>query len=102
NLEAREVDGAPVEPRRGAGLEAAEGETEGAQVLGEGEGGRLADAPARGGALAGVKDAAEEGAGGDDDGVARDEGAVGEEDAGCPATLEVDGGDEALEDADLR
>ena len=62
-LEHRPVDGAPVEPRRGSGLEARHGEICPAQLPGEALGGVLADAATLEPLLAAKQHAAEESAG---------------------------------------
>ena len=79
--EARPVDGASVEARRSAGLEAAAAQAEILQRLAEQDGGGLAGASGGILLLAAVDEAVEKGSGGDDDGVGADGAAVAEVDA---------------------
>ena len=94
--EAVPVDGAAIEARGGAGLEAAEGEGEAVERLGQANGGGVAHAAGGFAVVADVDDAAEEGAGGEDGGGAGEAGAVGADDGGEAAVggdLEIlDGG----------
>ena len=71
-LEAGEVDGAAVEARRGAGLEAAVAEAESFEAFAEEDGGGFAAASGGIGLLAAVDESVEEGSGGDDDGAGAD------------------------------
>ncbi len=71
-LEAREVDAAAIESRRGSGLETAGAEAESFEVFAEKDGGGLAVASGRISLLATVDEAVEEGSGGDDDGTGGD------------------------------
>ena len=80
------ADGAAVEAGRGAGLEAAGAQAEGAQRFAEEDGGGLAAAAGGIALFAAVDEAVEEGAGGDDGGAGEEVAAVAEleaEDAAC-------------------
>ena len=68
-LKARQVDGAAIEARRRAGLEAAVAEAERLEVFAEQHGGGFAAASGGIGLLAAVDEAVEERSGGDDDGA---------------------------------
>ncbi len=72
HLDRAPVDGAAVEPRRRAGLEAAERKSEPLQRERQADRRRLADAAGRGLALADMDQAAQEGAGGEHDGPCPD------------------------------
>ncbi len=76
HLESRPVDGAAIEARRRAGLQAASAQAEFLERFAEQNGGRFAGAS--GGILlfAAVDEAVEEGAGGDDDGLGADGAAI--------------------------
>ena len=79
--EARPVDGAAIEARRRAGLEAASAQAEILQSFAEQDGVGLAGASGRILLLAAVDEAVEKSSGGDDDGVRADGAAVAELDA---------------------
>src|SRR5687767_1210022 len=66
HLDGAPVDGAAIEPGRGAGLQAAEDEAEALERARQPEGRALADAAGRDLDLADVDEAAQEGAGGQD------------------------------------
>ena len=78
----RPVDRATVEARRSAGLEAAHGEAERAELFAELKRRAFADTPAGLTLAAAIDAAAEESAGGENDGGCRDRAVVGEADAG--------------------
>ena len=86
-FEAGEVDGAAIEARGGAGLEAEEFEAERAKAAGEAAGGDVAAAAALGFGLAGVHDGLEEGAGGEHDGAGLVVDPAAAADAGDPAMI---------------
>lgn len=67
HLEARPVDAAPVEPRRGAGLEPAHAKAKAVEPIRKADRRRLADSAGRNPLLADMDDALEESAGGEDD-----------------------------------
>ena len=77
HLEAVPVDGAAVEPGRGAGLEPAHAQAQAVEPGGEAKGWGLVDAAGRDLALADMNEAAQEGAGGEHDGAGRKVAAVG-------------------------
>ncbi len=77
-LEGLPVDGAAVEARRRACLEAAGAQAEGAERLAEEDGGGLAAAAGGIALFAAVDEAVEEGAGGDDGGAGEEVAAVAE------------------------
>ena len=81
-LEARPVDGARVQARRRAGLEAASAQAESLERFAQKNGGRLAGAAGGIWLLAAVDQAVEERTGGDDDRGGGDAAAVAEENAG--------------------
>ena len=77
-LEARPVDGAAVEARRGSGLEPAAAQAEALERFAEENGRRLAAASGGVLLLAAVDESVEEGSGGDDDGSGEDAASVAE------------------------
>ncbi len=93
-LETRPIDGAAVEPRRRSGLETAQAESKPLQGLGKAKRRRLAYPARRDLLLADMNEAAEEGAGGQDDPPGRD----------CPAVAghHTDRAAGAIEDEILR
>ena len=88
HLQARPVDGAPIEPRRGAGLEPPEGKPEPFQGERQADRRRLADPSRRSALLADVDEAAQKGAGGQDHCGRREAAAIAEPDAGRGASVD--------------
>ena len=85
NLKATPVDGAAIEPGRRPRLHTAEGEAEAFEGIGQADRRSLADAAGGDTLLANVDQATQEGAGGQDDGVAQNRRAAGDNDATDPA-----------------
>ena len=96
------VDGAAVEARHRAGLEAADPQPALPQIRGERVRRAVADAAADGLLLAAVHHAAEEGAGGQHHPRRRERGAVGEDHARGALTVEAQRGDLPLQQRELR
>ena len=77
HLETDPVDGAAVEPGRGAGLEPAHAQAQAVEAGGEAKGWGLVDAAGRDLALADMNEATQEGAGGQHHGAGRKMAAIG-------------------------
>ena len=84
HLQARPVDGAAVEARRGAGLQPSERKADALQGPRQADGGRLADPAGRGLLLADMDQAAQERAGGQDHGAGPEFAAIGQANARDP------------------
>jgi len=85
HLQRRPVDGAPIQPCRGSSLQARQREAGAGQRRRQTVGRRVTHPAGRPALLAAMDQAAQEGAGGDDDGTRADTAAVGQHQSGHPA-----------------
>ena len=102
DLELVPVDRRSVKARRRSGLEPPEREAGAVEALGERDRGRIAETSGRRSLVAKMDHAAQESAGGEDDGAAGDGAAVSERDAGDGAGVGRDAGGFPFDDGQIR